>query len=113
MEEFLLRYPFVARNIFNQLDNRNLDQCKETSRFLHDFIENDKLYWVRRLQVFNKNHIEFEKAWKSTIDKIPIENLKQLANAVEQFYGAFSDQREFQNSPLHVVSERGNLSLYK
>ena len=70
-----LKFPFVGRNIFNELDNQNLENCKEVSKFLHKFLENDRLLWIRKLQKYNKNHIEFKGEWKSIVEKISTDGI--------------------------------------
>ena len=45
MEDFVWRFPLIGRNIFNKLDNQDLTKSKEISKFLCDFLENDRLIW--------------------------------------------------------------------
>ena len=118
----MLKCPHLGENIFNQLDNQNLTKCKKVSRSFYAFLENNKLLWTRIMKKYTVNHTEFEKDWKSVLEKTPVENIKQLAIAVEQFY-MFRPHRHFndkekkpelkypQHSPLHIAAERGNLSL--
>ena len=104
MEDIILRFPFVGRNILNRLDNQNLEKCKEASKFLHEFLENDRLLWIRKLCKYNQNHNDFKDEWNSTIEKISIENIKQIVNVLHEFYHSRSTRLQFQHSPLHIIA---------
>ena len=115
MEEFLARFPGIGREIFNQLDNKNLTQCKEVSRYQCEFLEDDRLLWTRMIEKYKANHVEFKDAWKLVVEKVPVEIVKELALAVEQFYTLRPHQARFnhQHSPHHIAAKRGSLSLCK
>ena len=86
MEHLVLRFPLVGRKIFKNFDNQDLAKVKEVSRILNEFQETNKSFWIRRLQKYNENHIEFKEAWVSVTKGEPVETVKQLAINVEQFY---------------------------
>ena len=113
MEDMILRFPFVGRNVLNWLDNQNLEKCKEASKFLKKFLENDRLLWIRKLQKYNQNHIEFKGEWKSTVKSISLENVKQMFIASEEFYKFHKERLEFQHTPLHIIAHQGNLQLFE
>ena len=109
----ILRFPFVGRNILNRLDNQNLEKSKETSKFLHVFLENDRLLWIRKLRKYNQNHKDFKDEWNSSIEKISVENIKQLVNVLDEFYHSRSTRPHYQHSPLHIIAFQGNLKLFE
>ena len=113
MENILSRFPVIGQEIFKQVDNPNLTKCKEVCHSWGYFLNNETLVWLRMLQKYNKNHVEFQEDWKKVTTKVPCEILKRLAIATEQFYTFCSKRLQFQHSPMHIVSERGILSLCK
>ena len=115
MEEFLLRFPGIGREIFNQLDNKNLTKCKEVSRSNCKFLEENKLLWKRMIKKYDANNVEFKDSWKLVTEKVPTQIVKELALAVEQFYTLRPHQTrlDHQHSPHHIAAERGSLSLCK
>ena len=86
LKSVLERFPNLRLEIFNNLDNQNLTKCKEVSRSHRRFLEDEKLLWTRRLTKYYVDHPEFKKEWKLVMKKVPIEIVKELALAVEQFY---------------------------
>ena len=85
------------------------------SSFWCSVIDNSKIVWRRRIQIFNENHFEFHQHWKSVLKNIPRDRIKELTLAAEQFYTKDTEVRrlEFNHSPLHITSECGFLSLHK
>ena len=113
MEEFLARFPGIGREIFNQLDNKNLTKCKEVSRYQCEFLEDDCLLWTRMIEKYKANHVEYKDAWKSVVEKVPVKIVKELAIATEKFYTFWPERLSFQISPHWVAGEYGCLSLCK
>ena len=75
MNNCLLRFPKVGQDIFKQLDNKTLANCKMVSRTWNDFNNQNKLIWIRKIQKHHRNHIDFKEDWKSVMVKIPFEIL--------------------------------------
>ena len=98
----------IAKNILNKLDNITLISCKESSRELNTFLENEKTI---RLRIVG-NIIGFEKSWKQTIEKNSVDNIKQLALATQKF---FKDKTRFSDQwhPLFIAAAEGSLELCK
>ena len=86
MDDLISRCPHLGETIFNKLDNQTLTKCRKGSQTLYNFLENNKLIWNRIMKKYTVNHIEFKKDWKSVVEKTPLETVKLLATAVEQFY---------------------------
>ena len=79
MEEILIRFPVVGQKIFKQLDEKNLVQMKKVCKVWHTFLNNDSVFWRRRIQKFAKNQVEFTKDWKLVTENVSINILKELA----------------------------------
>ena len=114
-KDFLLRFPTIGEEIFDQLDHENLVKCRLIGSFWCSVIDNSKIVWRRRIQIFNENHVEFHQHWKSVLKNIPRDRIKELALAAEQFYSKDTDIRrlDFNHSPLHITSACGFFSLHK
>ena len=110
MEVVCNRFPMIARNILNKLDNITLISCKESSRELNTFLKNEKILWIRMVGLYKDNFIGFEKPWKQTIEKNSVDNIKQLALATQKF---FMDHSRFvdQWHPLFIAASKGSLDL--
>ena len=64
IEDIFLRFSHVGEQIFDQLDNENLVNCKGISRVWCSIIDNSKIVWRRKIQRFYENHVEFHQHWK-------------------------------------------------
>ena len=115
LHQVLDRFPRLGEKIFNQLDNQNLTKCKEIDNSLNEFLKENKVLWMRMIKKYNVNHMEFKDDWKSVMEKVPAEIVKELALAVEQFYTLRPHQNrlDHQHSPHHIAAKRGSLSLCK
>ena len=115
LNQLLKKFPILGEEIFNQLDNQDLIKCKEIARIPNDFLKKNKVLWKRMIKKYNVNHLEFKDDWKKVMEKVPAENVKKLALAVEQFYTLRPHQTrlDHQHSPHHIAAEHGSLSLCK
>lgn len=50
MEEVVLRFPHLAQNIFEKLDNQSVSNCCNISRNCKALINDQKFYWIRITQ---------------------------------------------------------------
>ena len=100
----------IAKNILKKLDNITLLSCKESSRELNAFLENEKIIWLRIVGLYKSNLNGYEKSWKQTIEKNSVDDIKQLALATQKF---FMDHRRFvdQWHPLFIATAEGSLEL--
>ena len=109
----MIRFPFVGQEIFEKLDPKSFAKCREVSKIWRIFLDNGSTLWRKRIQKYAKTQVEFSKNWKLVTEKVPIDILKKLAIAVEQFFTQSPKMVEFQFSPLHIVADRGIVSLCK
>ena len=47
MKNVLLRFPHLGQQIFQILDNQDLNKCLEVSRYCKTFIEDQKFIWIK------------------------------------------------------------------
>ena len=103
------RFPGLAKQIFEQLENQDLYKFREVSRTWCDIIR--RPLWTRIIQSYTENISLYQSEWKLVLKKISTENLKELAWACKNYnqYQMVSSQM----APLHLAARHGNLSLYK
>ena len=112
LDEMMLRFPYIVQNVFQELDDKSLTNCRNVSDACCDFIDNGKFYLVRKIQdcVSMK---EFHQQWKKVLKNIPTESTKKIFVAVEQFVKYDMNRKKLQWSPLHIAAEQGNLEFCK
>ena len=67
MEDLCQRMPHVFAKIFGLVDNQTLIKCKETSRIICNFMANERLFWIRIIQVHEES---LEESWKKVVEDI-------------------------------------------
>ena len=98
MEDLCKRFPELAKNLLQNLDDQSLVIFKETSRDIYSVSTNERAYWLRIIQKYSGNLHEFQNSWKKVLNKIPIEILKQLATATWEFFKPHEDERHIRRS---------------
>ena len=86
MDVFVNRFPLVSNHLLDLLDDTTLLHCKEASKELNNFIQNEKIVWLRIIRLYKGNIVGFEDSWKKTIEKDSVDNIKQLALATQTFF---------------------------
>ena len=112
MDKVLIRFPVVGQDIFNQVDDKTLSNCRYVCKFWCNFLDNGSLFWQRRIHKFTENQVEFSSHWKIATKKAPIGILKKLAIAVEEYFTLHPKDLDNQLSPLHILGVQGITSLY-
>ena len=51
MEEIILRFPYLAEDIFQNLNNEGLVKCREGGRVWQKFIDERNYPWIRIVHV--------------------------------------------------------------
>lgn len=47
MEEVLIQFDLISKQIFTKLKNKDLAKCREAERSWQNFIDEEKLLWIR------------------------------------------------------------------
>ena len=127
MKHLFESIPLLGKLVFTNLDNQSLTNCKEVSRKLYESLDKERLLWIRIITNHKCNTTEYSKLWKKAVEKTPLENLKELAVAVDQFFKYSTPNRHLspreineaprwfkaQWSPHHIAAHAGNLKLYQ
>ena len=86
MENILLRVPSICDKIFDELDDENLTKCRLLNRSFCAFLDKSRLVSLRKINKYNQNHVQFKESWNLVMEKMPLETMKQLASATQDFY---------------------------
>ena len=113
MENLSNRFPHLSSNIFNELNDQSVFNCKESSRKINNFIGSEKFFWLRIIQKYRGNFVEFNDPWNKIIKKSSINFVKELSQAIYRFFTKRSSRFEIQWHPLYVVGDQGCLQLFK
>ena len=112
MNQIILRFPVIAEQIFDQLDDQNLSKCRGISKIWYDATE--RLKWTRKIQKLSKENAKHQTSWKLVLVKIPTEVLKKLALACEEYHYDIPQWPDgIESSPLHIAACSGDLQLFK
>ena len=122
IDGFILRFPYVARDIFKELNNESLTTCRTVSRLWCNYLDDQKFCWVRMIQRYQKNMGNAYQQWKKVFKNTPIEFAKEISVFTQQFFTSsflqpdasrIASRIEFHWSPLHIAVGQGNLDLCK
>ena len=112
----IARFPYVATDIFKQLDNESLANCRKMSRSWCDHLDNQKFCWVRMIQRYRTNMKDNYQQWKKALKNTPVEYVRDLSMSTQQFLlenNAWRSKFAWSWSPLHIVAGQGNFELFK
>ena len=85
MDVIIKRFPFLNYMVLKNLDDQSLMKSKQANRKIARFLENERFYMIRILKKYSKNYEGLEESWKEVIYRAPINVIKQLAIATNNF----------------------------
>ena len=114
MEEVFLRFLHIGEQVFKQLDNENLTKCREISKSWEDFIDNQKLPWIRMMKKYQLE-LEFNKKileeWQKFVKSYNVVTLQKIAIKVERFFKDNPDEEYPILDPLSAATLSGNIEI--
>lgn len=136
MEEMVLRFPVIAQQIFEELDNQDLIKFREVDMTFCSSIDQNRLIWTRMIKKYIKDNNKFRKSWKLVMEKVPVKTLEDLALTTKKFGTEYEERLELEAgwqgertpnqiltpallfapadcTPQHIVAKCGSLTLYK
>ena len=118
IDGFILRFPYIARDIFKELNNESLTTCRSVSRLWCDYLDDQKFCWVRMIQRYRRNMGNAYQQWKKVFKNTPVEFAKEISVSTQQFLASSLlhidySRIEFHWSPLHIAAGQGNIELCK
>ena len=111
MEDLSIRASSIATKIFNFLDEKSLVQSRGINRNIKHFLNNERFFFLRIINNYKGNFVEFEESWKKILHKSPLGFVKELALITQQFFLRRSKRLEEQWHPLHIAAESGSLQI--
>ena len=116
IDTMLSKFPAIAEDIFKELDSKNMVKCRKVSVPWQNFIDNQKFFWIRRMQKYSGNMEQFYEQWKLAMRNTPTDHVKELSKLVEQFFDGIENfyfdsdipGRKLQWAPLHVAAAQGH-----
>ena len=112
LDEMMPRFPHIVQDIFKELDNKSLTNCRNVSRVYRDFIDNEIFHSVRKIQGF-VYMTEFQQQWNKVLNNIPTQVKKEIFGRFEQCFQYDWYKKKLQWSPLHIAAEQGQLEVCK
>jgi hypothetical protein len=116
---FIARFPEIAEQIFQQLNNEDLVKSKEVDKAWCDLID-QRLLYKRMVQSCTREVKHYKKEFNLVLKKMPAENLKKFALACQDMVNASKFDSESpcllpieHCAPLHVAAAYGDLLLFK
>jgi ankyrin repeat protein len=111
MEDLCKRFPHLGALIFANLDDQTFTKCKEANKEISQFFNGERFCWIRIIRHYHDNFETFQESWKEAINKTSVENVKQLAVAVQKFFKLHPVSSHKKVAPLHIAAEQENLPL--
>ena len=120
-EEFLSRFPGLGEDIFKELNDKSLVNCKRVCRTWDSFLVDQKFILVRKIRKATGLSSEFRQLWKlfPTSEQFTSEDLQ---TALLKFFENFQMLntplfycKSFEPNPLtilHVAAGMGNLTVW-
>ena len=105
----MVRFPDIAVQIFDQLGNDDLVNCRKLNESSRSFIDNQKLPWIRMIQKYASNTSGFLQDWKQVMGKTPTRIVKEIAIQTELFFKSNPERQKSNWSPLFIVADQGNM----
>ena len=102
IEIMVARFPYLVRDIFKELDDQTLTNCRNVSRLFCDHIDNNKFYWFRKIQRYRKNVGVTYPHWNKVLKNIPVEIVKELSVSTQQFFKDDESRSDLHWSPLEI-----------
>ena len=119
IDDMILRFPTIAEAIFKEVDNQSIAKCRNVSPLWCDFIDDQKLPWIRKIQKFRRKTEKFDLQWRKAFKYAPIKMVKEVSVAVRCNYESArkkkkggkkrKDTRKW--TLLHIFAEQGQSEM--
>ena len=111
-DKFFKQFPEMGEAILNCINEKSLVAMRKVNRPWMNFVDQQKIIWVRMIEKHIGHRNTFPDDWKKVVFKTPVQMVKDLAIAVQEFYetetNMFKDQIY---SPLSIAAYQGNFQL--
>ena len=118
MAHVLVRFPHLAESIFQELDNLSLFHCQIAARSCKKFIEQSKLYYIRKIKHYTNCKND---TLKKMLHRSDVNAAINLASKVSEFYekhhrytgNVCNIHTSCTKCTLHEAARRGHLEVCK
>ena len=87
------------------MDDRSLVSCREVSKTWQEYVDSQRIFWIRKILKYANPQTKFHEEWKMVLDKKPIKTLMKFARFVWS-------QPKYECSPLYVAGAMGDIELF-
>ena len=87
LENFCLRFLHLSEDILGELDYKSLIKFREASKFWSENIDEQRIYWIRKIEQCTEEFTEFNKEWKMVVRKTPLHVLRLIEVATRTLKG--------------------------
>ena len=87
LENFCMRFPHLSEDILGELNYKTLIKFRETSKFWSENIDEQRIYWIRKIEQCTEEFTEFNKEWKMVVRKTPLHVLRLIEVATRTLKG--------------------------
>ena len=109
MEEILLRFPMLGKEIFKKIDNKTLVNCRQIDETWMGFIDNEKFRWTRIIQKYTVEALlYFNSEWRKAIRRSSTKEVSKLAHSLYEFQKVRVSKTI---SPFLIAALTGDLNL--
>ena len=119
ISDMILKFPTIAEAIFKEIDNQNIAKCRNVSPLWCNFIDDQKLPWIRKIQKFRRKTEKFDLQWRKAFKYAPMKVVKEVSVAVRCNYESArkkkkggkkrKDTRKW--TLLHIFAEQGQSEM--
>ena len=108
IDTLITRFPAIGKQIFESLDNKSLQNCRQASRYWNAYMNEYHIPWIGLIQKIvkqsNPEYPESPLKWKKIFENTNVDSIKKFAiilqNEKNSNHGAFVKKR----SPLHFAA---------
>ena len=86
MEDFNLRFPHISHQIFGNLNNQDLTNCRLVRKSWKDCIDGKKILWIRMMEEVGKNIPNFgldNTVWSRTLRIVSVKSVREIASVIK------------------------------
>ena len=110
IDTLITRFPAIGKEIFDNLDNKSIQNCREASRYWYAYMNEYHIPWIGIIQKIvkqsNKDYSDCPLKWRKMFENTNVDSVKTFAIIIQKEknsnhdYGAFSKKR----TPLHFAA---------
>lgn len=120
MEDLLLRFPHISEEIFGNLNDKSLVECRQVCQSWCNSVD-DKQCWVRLIRNYTQLcHKDFQKSWRKVLGKAQLQTIRELGSSIRRSYRIIQDlqslgisEYRIDKTPLHLAVKIGQDDIFR